>query len=167
MAAVDTQPKREEIESVFIALPISFPTDMQHLPMLSTSLSCSSVSSIPLDLGATSARRSFSEQPSDYSSSSTLHLPPASPSLASSSSSTNKISSIFKFLGSSKTPPPQQQPSASIDRSHSADDRMSGSGSSTAGIERDEYEKDVILTYNDFIASFLCHRSVSPLSFLS
>jgi hypothetical protein len=44
---------------------------------------------------------------------------------------------------------------------------MSASGgSSTAGIERDEYDKDVVLTYNDFIASFLCHRSLlspSPL----
>jgi hypothetical protein len=178
MAAVDSQPKREEIESVFIALPISFPTDMHHLPpILSTSLSCSSVSSIPLELAAipTSSRKSFSEQPLSYdsSSSSTLHLPPASPSLAS-SSSTSKISSIFKFLGSSsKTPPPQEQHkqqghgSASIDRTHSADDRMSASGgSSTAGIERDEYDKDVVLTYNDFIASFLCHRSLlspSPL----
>lgn len=149
LAAVDTPARRTEVEAVFINLPISFPVEHQLPPTigLSTSLSCSSVSSIPLEIST--SRRSFSEQQSDSS----LQLPPANPTLTSSTSS-SKLSSIFKFLGSSKTPPPQN----SIDRSHSGDDRISGSGSSTAGLEKDEYEKDVILTYNDFIASFLCHQ---------
>jgi hypothetical protein len=150
LAAVESQSKREELESIFLALPLSFPTDQhtQLLPTLTTSLSCSSV---PIEL---QSRRSFSLSDQQQSSDSSLHLPPANPTLSSSTSST-KLSSIFKFLAPSKSTVSQ---AASIDRSHSGDDRMSGSGSSAGGVERDDYERDVLLTYNDFIASFLCHQ---------
>ena len=161
MAAVDSQSKREEIESIFIGIPLSFPGDHQHLP-LTKNLSSSSLSNLPAELPVT--KRSFSEPVSD----SLTHLPPTNPSLSSSTSST-KLSAIFKFLSphSSKTspPPPTLQTSTStsstifIDRSHSNEERLSGSGSSTAGLEReDNYDKDHILTYNDFVASFLCRK---------
>lgn len=167
MAAVDTQSKREEIETIFIGLPLSFPDGGvgvgiggEH-PPLTKNLSSSSFSSLPMELPQT--KRSFSEPVPDQ-------LPPANPSLSSSTSST-KLSAIFKFLAPNSTktspPPPTLQSSHStsstsfIERSHSNDERLSNSGSSTAGIEREElYDKDHILTYNDFIASFLCTKYV-------
>jgi hypothetical protein len=151
LAAVDTQAKREELESIFLALPISFPIDHQVVPTLSLSTSLS-YSSVPTEV---SLRRSFSEQPPP---SDPLHLPPVNPALSSSTSS-SKLSSIFKFLAPSKSTVSQM---ASVDRSHSGDDRTSGSasGSSAGCVDRDEYERDVMLTYNDFIAAFLCHQSV-------
>lgn len=157
LAAVDTQAKREELESIFLALPISFPIDHQVVPTLSLSTSLS-YSSVPTEV---SLRRSFSEQPPSDS----LHLPPMNPALSSSTSS-SKLSSIFKFLAPSKSTVSQM---ASVDRSHSGDDRTSGSasGSSAGCVDRDEYERDVMLTYNDFIAAFLCHQSVPCLSLLS
>lgn len=174
MAAVETQAKREEIETLFLTIPLYFSGDhhghshhfpsqqQQQQPSLSKNLSSSSLSNLPGELPQT--KRSFSEPVPD----SLTHLPPANPSLSSSQSST-KLSAIFKFLSpnTSKTspPPPTLQSSTStsstsfIERSHSNDDRMSGSGSSTAGLDREEvYDKEHILTYNDFIASFLCRK---------